>query len=129
LIVRRGERVTVDVPVRLAGEASKGTLVVHEHDRIAITADALSLPEFLEASIDGLEAGSHVTAADVALPAGAELAADPELMVAVITVAPTAEQLEGVAEAPEAEAEGEEAPEGEAIAEEKAEAPTAPAEA
>jgi len=126
LIVRRGERVTVDVPVHLIGEAAKGTLVVHEHDRISITADALSLPEFLEASIEGLEAGSHVTASDVVLPAGADLAADPELMVAVISIAPTAEQLEGVVEAPEEEAEGEEA---EAAAEAPAAATTeAPAE-
>jgi len=110
LIVRRGERVTVDVPVHLIGEAGKGTLVVLEHDRISITADALSLPEFLEASIEGLEAGSHVTAADVTLPAGADLAADADLMVAIVSLAPTAEQLEGAVEAPEEEAEGEEAP-------------------
>jgi large subunit ribosomal protein L25 len=130
LIVRRGERVTVDVPVHLIGEAAKGTLVVHEHDRISITADALSLPEFLEASIEGLEAGSHVTAGDVVLPAGADLSADPELMVAVISVAPTAEQLEGVVEAPEAEEEGEEAEAAaEAPAEAKTEAPAEQAEA
>jgi large subunit ribosomal protein L25 len=120
LIVRRGERVTVDVPVHLIGEAAKGTLVVHEHDRISITADALSLPEFLEASIEGLEPGSHVTAADVVLPAGADLAADPELMVAVITVAPSAEQMEGVVEAPEAE---EAAEEGAPVPEAKPEQP------
>jgi large subunit ribosomal protein L25 len=130
LIVRRGERVTVDVPVHLIGEAAKGTLVVHEHDRISITADALSLPEFLEASIEGLEAGAHVTAGDVVLPAGADLSADPELMVAVISVAPTAEQLEGVVEAPEEEAEGEEAEAAaEAPAEAKTEAPAEQAEA
>jgi large subunit ribosomal protein L25 len=130
LIVRRGERVTVDVPVHLIGEAAKGTLVVTEHDRISITADALSLPEFLEASIEGLEAGSHVTAGDVVLPAGADLSADPELMVAVISVAPTAEQLEGVVEAPEEEVEGEEAEAAaEAPAEAKTEAPAEQAEA
>ena len=132
LIVRRGERVTVEVPVRLLGEAAKGTLVVHEHDRISITADALSLPEFLEASIEGLEAGSHVTAGDVVLPAGIDLTADPELMVAVISVAPTAEQLEGVVEAPEAEEEeGEEGAEAaaETPAEAKTEAPAEQAEA
>ena len=126
LIVRRGERVTVDVPVHLIGEAAKGTLVVLEHDRISITADALSLPEFLEASIEGLEAGSHVTARDVVLPAGADLAADPEFMVAVITLAPTAEQLEGVVEAPEAEAEAEEGAEAPAVVPEAA--PEQPAE-
>jgi large subunit ribosomal protein L25 len=121
LIVKRGERVTVEVPVHLIGEAARGTLVVHEHDRLSITAEALNLPDHLEASIEGLEAGSHVTAADVTLPSGAELAADPELIVAVVSLAPTAEQLEGeVAEAAEGEeAEGAEAP---AEAEESAEA-------
>jgi large subunit ribosomal protein L25 len=123
LIVRRGERVTVEVPVHLLGEAAKGTLVMHEHDRLSISADALHLPDHLDASIEGLEAGSHVTAKDVTLPDGVELTADPDLIVAVITTAPTAEQLEGeVAEAVEAEAEGE-AAEGEA-AETPTEAPT-----
>jgi large subunit ribosomal protein L25 len=106
LIVRRGEKVTVEVPVHLVGEAAKGTLIINEHDRIAITADALHLPEFLEASIEGMEAGSHVTAGDIKLPAGIELAGDPESIITVISVAPTAEQLEG--ELPEAPAEAEE---------------------
>lgn len=106
LIVRRGEKVTVEVPVRLVGEAAKGTLIINEHDRISITAEALHLPEFLEASIEGMEAGSHVTAADIKLPAGIDLAVDPESIITVISVAPTAEQLEG--ELPEAPAEAEE---------------------
>jgi large subunit ribosomal protein L25 len=126
LIVRRGERVTVEVPVHLIGEAAKGTLIVTEHDRLSITADALNLPDHLEASLDGLEAGSHVTASGVTLPSGVELAADPETIIAVVTVAPTAEQLEGVVPE-EAAAEGEEA---EAEAEGGPEAPAeAPAEA
>src|SRR5215475_12699869 len=110
LIVRRGEKVTVEVPVHLVGEAAKGTLIINEHDRIAITAEALHLPEFLEASIEGMEAGSHVTAGDIKLPAGIDLAVDPESIITVISVAPTAEQLEG--ELPEAPAEAEEAEEG-----------------
>lgn len=108
LIVRRGERVTVDVPVQLVGEAAKGTLVVHEQDRLSITADALQLPDHVEAVIDGLGAGSQVTAGNVRLPEGAALAADPDLVVAVITVAPSAEQLGAEAPAP---AEAEEAAE------------------
>ncbi|BCJ72265.1 50S ribosomal protein L25 [Catellatospora sp. IY07-71] len=113
VIVKRGEQVTVEVPVHLVGEAAKGTLVMTEHDKIAISAEALHLPEFVEASIEGLEAGSHVTAGDVKLPRGAQLVADAETIVAVVSLAPTAEQLEGeAAEAPEAaEAEAEEAAE------------------
>ncbi|MEV0567034.1 50S ribosomal protein L25/general stress protein Ctc [Dactylosporangium sp. NPDC050588] len=95
LIVRRGEKVTVEVPVHLTGEAARDTLVMVESTTLSILADATKLPEFLEASIDGLEAGSHVTAGAIKLPAGAELAADPESIVAVISAAPTAEALEG----------------------------------
>jgi large subunit ribosomal protein L25 len=121
LIVKRGERITVDVPVHLVGEAARGTLVVNEHDRLSITADALHLPDHLDASIEGLEGGSHVTAGDVKLPSGVELAADAELILAVVSVAPSAEELEGEA----VEAVAEEAVEGEgaAGAEESAEAP------
>lgn len=103
LVVRRGERVTVEVPVQLVGEAAKGTLVIHELDRISVTADATNLPDQLEVSIEGLDVGSQVTAADVPLPDGAELVTEPDMMIATISAAPTAEQL-GEAE-PEAEEE------------------------
>ncbi|WP_327006368.1 50S ribosomal protein L25/general stress protein Ctc [Dactylosporangium sp. NBC_01737] len=108
LVVRRGEKVTVEIPVHLTGEAARDTLVMVENTTLAILADAVKLPEFVEVSIAGLEAGSHVTAGDVQLPAGSELAADPGLVIAVVTGAPTAEALEGetgeAAEAVEAEA-------------------------
>ncbi|MET7822345.1 50S ribosomal protein L25/general stress protein Ctc [Micromonospora zamorensis] len=94
ILVRRGEQVTVDVPVQLTGEAARDTLIVHDHDTLSVTADATKVPDHLEASIDGLEAGTLVTAGDVKLPAGVELAVDSDLTVASITAAPTAEQLE-----------------------------------
>ncbi|MGC5661246.1 50S ribosomal protein L25/general stress protein Ctc [Micromonospora sp. WMMD723] len=136
LLVRRGEKVTVEVPVQLTGEAARDTLIVHDHDTLSVTADATKVPDHLEASIEGLEAGSQVTAADVELPSGVELAADAEQTVASVTAAPTAEQLEATlpevetpaAEAEEAEgaesAEGAEAPaaEGEESTEAKTEA-------
>ncbi|HEX6499371.1 MAG TPA: 50S ribosomal protein L25/general stress protein Ctc [Micromonosporaceae bacterium] len=112
VIVRRGEKVTVEVPVVLTGEAAPSTLVIHEHDRLAVQGDATTLPEHVEVSIDGLEVGAQVTAADVRLPQGVELAADPNLIVAVISAAPTAAELEGeVPEAAEAEGVAEEAEE------------------
>ena len=131
LLVRRGEKVTVEVPVQLTGEAAKDTLIVHDHDTLSVTADATKVPDHLEASIEGAEPGTTITAADVELPSGVELATDEETAVASVTAAPTAEQLEAtlpeVEEATEeAEAEtGEEtaeAPEG-APAAEGAEAP------
>ncbi|MBB5870446.1 large subunit ribosomal protein L25 [Allocatelliglobosispora scoriae] len=88
IIVKRGEKVTVDVPVVLTGEAERGTLVGIEHDRISIVAEALHLPESLEVSIEGLAAGSHVTAGDIKLPKGTELAVAEDLLVAVINAAP-----------------------------------------
>jgi large subunit ribosomal protein L25 len=124
LIVRRGEKVTVDVPVTLIGEPARDTLVMHEHQTLSITADATRLPEHLEASIEGLEPGSHVTAGQIGLPEGAELAADPELVLVVITAAPTAEQLAAEAGLPTEEEAAEEAEGAEA-----AEAQSAPTEA
>ncbi|MGY0003372.1 50S ribosomal protein L25/general stress protein Ctc [Micromonospora sp. I033] len=125
LLVRRGEKVTVEVPVELTGEAAKDTLIVHDHDTLSVTADATKVPDHLEASIEGAEPGTQITAADVALPAGVELAADAEMPVATVTAAPTAEQLE--ATLPEVEVAEEEA-EAE-VGEETAEAPEgAPAE-
>ncbi|MGE5827476.1 MAG: 50S ribosomal protein L25/general stress protein Ctc [Micromonosporaceae bacterium] len=115
LIVRRGEKVTVEVPVQVTGEAARGTLVIHEHDKLAVTAEALHLPDHLEVSIEGLEAGRRVTAGDVTLPDGVELAADPKTTVAIVSIAPSAEQLEGEG-AGEVEAPEEPAAEGEAPA-------------
>jgi large subunit ribosomal protein L25 len=130
LLVRRGEMVTVDVPVQLTGEAEKNTLVVHEHGTLSVNADATKLPDHLEASLDGLDVGSRITAGEVKLPAGVELVSDPELIVAMITAAPTAEQMEAEAgitpEEPEEaaeEAEAEAAAAGEAAAGETAQAP------
>ncbi|HEX5597427.1 MAG TPA: 50S ribosomal protein L25/general stress protein Ctc [Micromonosporaceae bacterium] len=97
LLVRRGEKVTVEIPVVLVGEPAKDTLVMTEADTLSVSADAAKLPERLEASLEGLEAGSHVTAADVTLPEGVELVADPEFIIAVVTGAPTAEQMEAEA--------------------------------
>jgi large subunit ribosomal protein L25 len=129
LVVRRGEKVTVDVPVRLVGEAARDTLVMVEHDRLSITAEALHLPEALDVSIEGLEVGAHVTAGQVPLPGGVELAADPELNLAVITAAPTAADLEAeiageTLPESEAEAEAEAAEQAEAETPERAATPT-----
>ena len=103
LIVRRGEKVTVDVPVTLIGEAARDTLVMHEHQTLSVVADATRLPDHLEASIEGLEPGAHVTARQVGLPNGVELASDPDLVLVVVAAAPTAEQLAAEAGLPTAE--------------------------
>ena len=103
ILVRRGEKVTVEIPVTLVGEAAAETLVSLEHATLAVEAEATHIPGGVEVSIDGLPVGSQIHAKDVSLPSGATLVTDPEAMVVNITAAPTAEQLE--AELAEAEAE------------------------
>jgi len=107
LIVKRGEKVQVDVPVTLVGEAARNTLIVTESNTLAVTAEAMHLPSSLEVSVEGLEAGTQIVAGDVTLPRGTDLAVEPDFVLAIVTQAQTAEQLEGeTAEAGEAEAEG-----------------------
>lgn len=103
LIVRRGEKVTVNVPVVLTGEAEAGALVVTETTEIPLEAEATHIPAAVEISIEGLGVGSQVLAADLKLPAGSTLQIDPEHLIVNITAAPTAEEIE--AELSEAEAE------------------------
>jgi len=111
IIVRRGEKVQVDVPVTLTGEASRNTLVVTESTTLAVVAEAMHLPSGFEVSIEGLEPGAQITARDVTLPQGVDLAVEPDFVLAVVTQAQTAEQLEGesgeAAETVEGDAESE----------------------
>ncbi|MDR7086099.1 large subunit ribosomal protein L25 [Aeromicrobium panaciterrae] len=114
LIVRKGEKVTVDVRIHVVGEAIGGTLVVQENNTIAVEAEATHIPESFEVSIQGLDVGAQIHASDIELPSGSTLAVDPELLIVNITAAPTEAQLE--AELAEAEAEAgieHDAPEGE----------------
>ncbi len=123
LVVRRGEKVVVEVSVEVEGEAGPDTLVTQESTEIEIEAEALSIPEHLTVSVEGAAPGTQITAGQVPLPAGVNLISDPELLVVNVVNAPTAEELaeEGAGEAPEAaEAEeaAEEAGEAEAAADE-----------
>ncbi|WP_336032882.1 50S ribosomal protein L25/general stress protein Ctc [Geodermatophilus sp. FMUSA9-8] len=103
LVVRRGERVTVDVPVVVVGEAATETLVSVELNTVSVEADATAIPETVEVDVTGREAGNGVTAAELSLAGGATVLTDPEALVVNVMAAPTAEQLD--AELAEAEAE------------------------
>lgn len=103
LIVKKGEKVTVDVGITLVGEAFPGTMVVHENTSISVEAEATHIPESFELSIEDLHAGTQLLASDLELPEGTELAVDPELLIVNITLAPTEEEVE--AELAEVEAE------------------------
>ncbi|ORB64233.1 50S ribosomal protein L25/general stress protein Ctc [Mycolicibacterium tusciae] len=115
LVVRRGEKVTVEVNVIVEGEATPGTLVTQDSNSIEIEADVQSIPENLTVSVEGAEIGTQFTASAIPLPDGVSLISDPELLVVNVVAAPTEQDLEaeGAGEAGGEEAEGE-ATEGEA---------------
>jgi large subunit ribosomal protein L25 len=100
LAVRRGEKVTIDVPVTIVGDLVPGGLVNQENTTISVEAEATHLPTGFEVSITDVEIGSQITAADVPLPSGSVLVTDPDNLILSISEAPTAEQLD--AEAAEA---------------------------
>ncbi len=120
LVVRRGEKVVVEVNVLVEGEAGPDTLVTQETNAIEIEAEALSIPEQLTISVEGAVAGTQFTAGQVTLPAGVNLISDPDILVVNVVPAPTAEDLEeeGAGEEGEAAEGEEEAGEGEAAADE-----------
>lgn len=105
LVVRRGEKVVVEVAVEVVGEATPGTLVTQEANTIEVEAEALSIPEQLTVSVAAAEAGTQFAAGQISLPAGVHLISDPELLVVNVVTAPTAEDLaeEGGGTVPEPE--------------------------
>jgi large subunit ribosomal protein L25 len=111
LVVRRGEKVVVEVAVIVEGEAASGTLVTQDTNTIEIEAEALSIPENFKVSVQDAEPGTQFTAGQISLPAGVTLISDPETLVVNVVTAPTAEDLEeeGAGEVAEGE-EGEAAP-------------------
>jgi large subunit ribosomal protein L25 len=112
LVVRRGEKVTVDVPVALTGEIAPDGLLDQQLIQISVEAEATNIPPGIEISVEGMHVGDSIHAGDLTLPSGVTLAEEPEALVLHVIAAPTAEQLEADLGAPEAEV-----PEGAAPAE------------
>lgn len=103
LIVKRGEKVTIDVQIHLVGEAVPGSLIQTEVNSVSLEAEATHIPTGIDISVEGLEVGARINASDLILPTGSTLAIDEDALILQITAAPTAEQLES--ELAEAEAE------------------------
>lgn len=118
VVVTRGEKVTVDVTVVVEGDAASGTLIAQDANTIQIEAEAMSIPEQLVLSVEGIEAGTQILASQIELPAGVSLVTDPETLVVNVVAAPTAEQLDSEGAG---ETEGQAADGGEAAAEAAAE--------
>ena len=103
VIVRRGEKVTVDVPIVVVGETGPDTLVSIELNTVSVQVAATNIPESIEVDVTGRGAGEGFTVADLPLPSGATLLTDESALVVNLMAAPSAEALE--AELAEAEAE------------------------
>jgi len=110
LVVKKGEKIQVDVPIVVVGEPAAGTIANLDAVSVALEVEATHIPEHVELSVEGLEDGTHITAADLTLPRGASLAADPEMLIVAVSVpAATAAAADEIEAADEAEAAAQEA--------------------
>jgi large subunit ribosomal protein L25 len=105
LLVKSGEKVSVEIPVHLTGEIVSGNRLDQQLVQIAVEAEATHIPQSVEIDVTGLDAGDAIYAKDVKLPTGVTLAVDEDALVLQIVAEKTAEQAEadlgeGAAEAP-----------------------------
>ncbi len=98
VIVRRDEKVTVDVPVHLVGEPVAGAVAALEAQTISVLAPAISIPESIVVSIEGLEDGAIVTIKDIELPAGVTTEVDGDQAVVVVSIPRAVESADDAAE-------------------------------
>jgi len=104
IMVRRGEKVTVEVPVQVTGEVEPGGLLDQQMVRLTVEAEATAIPQAIDVDVEGMEIGGAVHARDLALPQGVTLVAEPDALVLHVLAAPTAEQIEAdLGETPAAE--------------------------
>jgi large subunit ribosomal protein L25 len=104
ILVRRGEKVTVEVPVQVTGEVGPGGLLNQQMARLPVEADAAHIPQAIEIDVEGMQIGAAVHAGELSLPQGVTLAAEPDALVLHVLAAPTAEQIEAeLGEVPAAE--------------------------
>ena len=118
LVVKKGEKVQVDVPIVVVGEPFPGTMATQGASSVSLEVEATHIPETVEVDVDGLEDGAHITAADLTLPRGASLITEPETLIVGVSVPAAtiaaADEIEAADEAnaaeqsDEAEAEGDE---------------------
>lgn len=85
LVVKKGEKIQVDVPVTIVGESAPGTIVAQDANTVLLEVEATNIPERIEVDIDGLEEGTHITAADLKLPKGSSLVVDAETLIIAIS--------------------------------------------
>jgi len=110
IIVKRGEKVQVEVPLVVTGELKGEALVIQDQAVIMLEVEATNIPAHIQVSIEGLEVGAAIYAKDLVLPEGAAFTCDPDDLILSVQ-APQAKDMGEGAPAEEAEEETEEAPE------------------
>jgi large subunit ribosomal protein L25 len=108
LVVRRGEKVNVDIPVTVVGDVASDGLLDQQLVQISVEAEATAIPPAIEVNVEGMAIGDAVHASDLRLPAGVTLAVEPDVLVLHVISAPTAAQIQaelGEGEVPAAGAE------------------------
>lgn len=119
VVVRKGEKVTVDIPVHVEGESIAGTIAALDANTLSVEAEATHIPERLTVNVEGAEEGTQIFARDIELPEGSTLISDPDTLVVNVFVPAVVDLGEAAAaeaaEAAEAEA-GEEGAEGDEAA-------------
>lgn len=103
IVVSRGEKVTVEIPVEVSGDVAPGGMLDQQLVQVSVEAEATHIPGSVTVDVEGLEPGSHVTAGELSLPRGVTLDTDEEMVVVQVLAERTAEQIE--AELAEAESE------------------------
>jgi large subunit ribosomal protein L25 len=98
ILVRRGEKVTVEVPLRLTGDIAPGGMLEQQLVQIPVEAEATSIPQGIDVDVEGMEVGTGVHASDLKLPPGVSLQVDPEMLVLHVVAQPTAEEPAEAAE-------------------------------
>jgi len=103
ILVRRGEKVTVEVPLRVTGDIAPDGLLEQQFVQIPVEAEATSIPQGIDVDVEGMQIGAVVHASDLKLPRGVSLQVDPETLVLHVVAQPTAEAAaEAAREVPEA---------------------------
>ncbi|MGV8851502.1 MAG: 50S ribosomal protein L25/general stress protein Ctc [Rhodoglobus sp.] len=98
VVIRKGEKVIVDVPIHITGESAPGTIANLDAPTVSVEAEATHIPEYFTVSIEGLEEGEHIYAKDVTLITGSVLLSDPELLVVGVSTPRSSVEAEAAEE-------------------------------
>jgi large subunit ribosomal protein L25 len=110
ILVRSGEKVTVEIPINVTGEVAPDGMLDQQLVQISLEAEATHIPPGIDVDVEGMTVGTTVTAGDLVLPTGSTLAVEPDILVLHVVAAPTAEQMEADLGGEVTEAAADEAP-------------------